>query len=110
MDIQVIQNKIYEERKVKALELVKLLGCKANEKSSGMFVWAKMPANQTDSIAFTDKILYEAGVFVTPGVIFGSNGEGYIRIALASEVSVLQQAIEQIKAVQNEQLKIRKIA
>lgn len=90
-------NAVYAKRKKVALELIELLECNADSNQVGLFVWARIPAANGDSYAFTDKILQQAKVFITPGGIFGSGGNQYIRISLCSTEAVLQQAIERIK-------------
>ena len=89
-------NEIYAERKVAALQLLDLLGCTYSTDQSGMFVWAKVPKGFKDAYAFTDSILINAAVFITPGGIFGSNGNGYVRVSLCSPVSTFEQATKRI--------------
>jgi aspartate/methionine/tyrosine aminotransferase len=64
---------------------------------SGMFVWAKIPAAFTSGYELSDKILDENAVFITPGGIFGTQGDSYIRISLCAQESVFSQAIDRIK-------------
>ena len=64
---------------------MKALGCEYDEKQVGMFLWGKIPTNAKNSEAIADKVLYEAKVFLTPGFIFGSCGDRYIRISLCSK-------------------------
>ena len=61
-----------------------------------MFLWAKIPAKYTNVEDLTEKILHEANVFITPGFIFGSNGDRYIRISLCSPENDLKEALERI--------------
>ena len=89
-------NKIYRERQQKVFELMNLLGCRFDTQQKGMFVWAKVPPQYADGFALSDYILYGANVFITPGGIFGSAGDGYIRISLCAQVSVFEAAIERI--------------
>ena len=89
-------NKIYRERQQKVFELMNLLGCRFDTQQKGMFVWAKVPPQYADGFALSDDILYGANVFITPGGIFGSAGDGYIRISLCAQVSVFEAAIERI--------------
>ena len=90
-------NKIYKERKEKALELLDLIACTYDAEQAGMFVWAKVPSTFKDSFALSDEILYDANVFVTPGGIFGSNGNMYVRVSLCAPVEKFEEAIERIK-------------
>ena len=69
-----------------------------------MFLWGRIsqPVNSTETTLgeqVSDKVLYEAGVFITPGFIFGRNGEDYIRISLCAKPEVLKKAAEKIKAI-----------
>ena len=88
------QNKIYKKRRALTFELAKKLGCTFDENSVGLFVWAKLPAGISASEKFIDEILYEKHIFITPGTIFGTNGEGYIRFSLCVAVEKVQEAID----------------
>lgn len=90
-------NKVYSKRKRKVMELLELLACTPTPNQSGMFVWAKIPNDQTDGYTLSDKVLKEARVFITPGGIFGSQGTRYIRISLCSSELALDKAIDRIK-------------
>ncbi len=90
-------NRVYAERRVWAEKIMTLLGCRYDKNQVGLFVWGKMPKGKASSKEFTDDILYNARVFITPGMIFGSNGEGYVRIPLGSAVGKMQEAFERIK-------------
>ncbi len=91
-------NAVYRERRVKVFELLELLGCEFSKEQVGMFVWARIPASYSDGYALSDKVLYECGVFITPGGIFGSAGKGYVRVSLCAPVVKFQESIERIKA------------
>ena len=89
-------NDEYRRRKVLAGEIFDMLGVEYDHNSSGMFLWGKVgPASGQ---ALSDRLLYEAGVFITPGFIFGKNGEDYIRISLCARPDVLKKAAERIAA------------
>ena len=90
-------NEEYARRRVLAGEIFDLLGVEYDHNSAGMFLWGKVPSGKGESLA--DKILYEAGVFITPGFIFGKNGEDYIRISLCAKPEVLKKAAERIRSV-----------
>jgi aspartate/methionine/tyrosine aminotransferase len=64
-----------------------------------MFLWGKIPEAYTNVEELTERVLHEARVFITPGFIFGSNGDRYIRISLCAKDSKFKEAIERIKAV-----------
>ena len=90
-------NKIYRERQQKVFELLTLLDCRFEQNQKGMFVWAKIPPPYLTGFELSDKILYETNVFITPGGIFGSAGDGYVRVSLCAKVEVFEAAIERIK-------------
>ena len=90
-------NKIYKERKEKAFEILDLLKCTYDVTQAGMFVWAKVPSAFKDSFALSDEVLYNANVFITPGGIFGSNGNNYVRISLCAPINKFEEAIARIK-------------
>ena len=87
-------NAIYKKRRVLTEELAEKLGCKVYKEGVGLFVWAKLPQGITSAEKFIDQILYEKSIFITPGTIFGSNGEGYIRFSLCVKEDKVQEAIE----------------
>lgn len=88
------QNAIYKRRRVLTDQLAEKLNCKVYKEGVGLFVWAKLPAGVASAEAFIDNILYEKHLFITPGTIFGSNGEGYIRFSLCVEETKVQEAID----------------
>ena len=88
------QNKIYDRRRKLTFELARKLNCTFDENSVGLFVWAKLPAEIISAEAFIDEILYNKDIFITPGTIFGSNGEGYIRFSLCVDEEEVKEAIE----------------
>ncbi|MCH5720622.1 pyridoxal phosphate-dependent aminotransferase [Niabella hibiscisoli] len=91
-------NVIYRERREKVFQLLDLLGAVYSKNQVGMFVWAKIPAGYKDGYAIADDVLYKANVFITPGGIFGSAGNEYIRISLCGSVERFDEAIKRIKA------------
>jgi LL-diaminopimelate aminotransferase len=91
-------NAVYGERRGKVFELLELLGCVFSRDQVGMFVWAKIPATYPDGYALSDRVLQECGVFITPGGIFGSAGQGYVRVSLCAPVARFQESIDRIKA------------
>ncbi len=90
-------NDEYAKRRLLAYKIMDMLNCKYNTNSVGMFVWAKIPENYNDATELSDKLLYENNVFITPGNIFGSNGNKYIRISLCSKQETLNETIKRIK-------------
>jgi aspartate/methionine/tyrosine aminotransferase len=91
------QNEIYKSRQKKVFELMDLLACVYDPAQTGMFVWARIPESFESGYALSDKILDENAVFITPGGIFGSQGNRYVRISLCAKEEVIQTAIDRIK-------------
>lgn len=92
-------NKVYAGRRKVAEKIMTALGCTFDPSQRGLFLWGKLPSGAPDSATFTDRVLHEAKVFIVPGFIFGSNGEGYIRISLCSPAERIEVALERIKAM-----------
>ena len=86
-------NKVYQERRELMFVLADKLKCSYDKNSVGMFVWAKLPAGVSSSEKFIDEVLYNKNIFITPGTIFGSNGEGYIRFSLCVKADKIKEAI-----------------
>ncbi|MCC9167141.1 pyridoxal phosphate-dependent aminotransferase [Pontibacter harenae] len=91
------RNEVYAERKQLAHQLLDALHCKYQPNTVGMFVWAKVPEQVADVEAYLDQLLYEQHLFLTPGKIFGSQGERYLRISLCAPAAQLTEAINRIK-------------
>ena len=86
-------NKVYSARRELIFQLADTLGCSYDRDAVGLFVWAKLPEGSVASEAFIDEILYKKDLFITPGTIFGSNGEGYIRFSLCITEDKIKEAI-----------------
>ncbi len=95
------QNVLYKSRQKLVFELLDLLGCTYDKAQTGMFVWAKTPNNFSSGYALSDQILVENAVFITPGGIFGSQGNEYIRISLCAKEEVFKEVIQRIKTKSN---------
>ena len=91
-------NAVYKERREKAFELLDLLHCTYDRAQVGMFVWAKIPAAEESGYTVSDKVLYGANVFITPGGIFGTAGNGYVRVSLCSTIENFNESIARIKS------------
>jgi len=91
-------NKIYQARRKKVFELLDVLNCVYSKEQVGMFVWAKIPSQYKDGYTLSDKVLYDANVFITPGGIFGSAGNGYIRVSLCGSIEKFSEAIKRIQS------------
>ena len=92
-------NAVYHQRRIIAYQLMDLLNCKYQSGQPGMFVWAKIPADWKDAFALSDHLLQAANVFITPGGIFGSQGDQYLRISLCSDIAILQKAMSRIEQI-----------
>lgn len=88
---------LYAKRRALAEEIMTTLGCSFDKDQIGMFLWGKIPSKYESSAELADRVLYNARVFITPGFIFGSNGEKYVRISLCSKEDKLQNALDRIK-------------
>ena len=88
---------VYARRRKLAEQIMDVLGCTYDPDQVGMFLWGKIPAKYDNVEDLTERVLHEARVFITPGFIFGSNGERYIRISLCAKEEKIQQALERIK-------------
>lgn len=94
-------NAEYRKRKALAGEIFDTLGAKYDPGSRGMFLWGKIGSEWGNGEKLSDDILQKARVFITPGFIFGSNGDRYIRISLCAKQDVLKKALERIKRALN---------
>ena len=93
-------NENYKERRRLAWEIMDLLGCEYDRNQVGMFVWAKVSDTVEDVEHWIEELLHQAKVFITPGFIFGSNGDRYIRISLCSNQDIFGEANSRIKTFQ----------
>lgn len=92
-------NETYRSRRALAGEIMYTLGCTYDENQVGMFLWGRIPDIYSGSEELADKVLYEANVFLTPGFIFGSQGNRFIRISLCCNNQMLQEALTRIQKV-----------
>lgn len=90
-------NKEYQERKKLAGDIFDMLEVSYDKSSGGMFLWGKVSDTWKNGEELSDFILKRARVFITPGFIFGSNGDRYIRISLCAKQPVLREAAGRIK-------------
>ncbi|MDR0686404.1 MAG: aminotransferase class I/II-fold pyridoxal phosphate-dependent enzyme [Dysgonamonadaceae bacterium] len=89
-------NAVYGGRRRAAEEVMRALGCVFDPKQSGLFLWGRIPEGYEQSGHFADRILYDCRVFITPGLVFGSGGERYVRISLCATEERLMEARERI--------------
>jgi len=90
-------NAVYAKRRKKVFELLQMLKCNFDTNQAGLFVWAEIPAEYEDGYHLSDKVLKEANVFITPGGIFGSAGDNYVRVSLCTTEEKIEDAINRIK-------------
>ena len=90
----------YGRRRKYAEQIMEVLGCKYDPNQVGMFLWGKIPEKYANAEELTERVLHEARVFITPGFIFGSKGERYIRISLCAKQEKLEAALRRIKEIQ----------
>ena len=88
---------VYARRRQYAEQIMDTLGCTYDKNQVGMFLWGKIPEKYSDCEELTEKVLHEARVFITPGFIFGSNGQRYIRISLCANESVFAAALQRVR-------------
>ena len=91
-------NTIYRKRRKLVEKLATKLGAEFDPNSVGLFVWAKLPKGEIDAETFIDKILQHQYIFITPGTIFGSQGEGYIRFSLCVPEATIEEAIKRFES------------
>lgn len=89
----------YRQRRKLAEQIMQQLGCTFDENQVEMFLWGRIPDKYANAEELTEKVLHEARVFITPGFIFGSNGERYIRISLCAKDMKIKEALERIKNI-----------
>ena len=89
---------IYKRRRDIAEEIMKTMGCTFDTSQVGMFLWGRIPDSYKDCEELTERILHEARVFITPGFIFGSNGNRYVRISLCAKDEKMREALGRIRA------------
>ncbi len=90
----------YENRRRIAEEIMTALGCTFDPMQQGMFLWGRIPEKYRDVEELTEKVLHEARVFITPGFIFGSNGERYVRVSLCAKDDKMKEALSRIRSLQ----------
>lgn len=88
---------VYARRRALSEQILTTLGCSFDPHQVGMFLWGKIPDTCADAGALADRVLYDANVFITPGFIFGSNGNRYVRISLCAKDEKLEEALHRIQ-------------
>ena len=90
------QNKVYRAREIKGLAIMEALGVECQPHQAGLFLWGRIP-NDESCYDFCDRLLYEKHIFLTPGGVFGNEGEKYVRISLCASEEMLQRVLDRIK-------------
>ena len=91
----------YSRRRKYAEQIMDALGCKYDPNQVGMFLWGRIPDSFSNCEELTERVLHEARVFITPGFIFGSKGERYVRISLCAKEEKIQAALERIEKLKD---------
>lgn len=90
---------VYSRRRNIAEQIMEALGCEYDKAQVGMFLWGRIPEKYGNAEELTERVLHEARVFITPGFIFGSNGERYVRISLCAKEEKMAEALKRIKEI-----------
>lgn len=90
---------VYSRRRNIAEQIMEALGCEYDKAQVGMFLWGRVPEKYGNAEELTERVLHEARVFITPGFIFGSNGERYVRISLCAKEEKMAEALKRIKEI-----------
>lgn len=90
-------NSVYSARRKVAERIMDELGCSYDSNQRGLFLWGRIPDDAVSSESLADKVLYDARVFITPGFIFGSNGDRYVRISLCATEENMERALDRIR-------------
>lgn len=96
-------NATYASRRKVAEEIMSALKCTFDPRQKGLFLWGRIPDDEVSSESLADRVLYEGRVFITPGFIFGSNGDRYIRISLCATEDNMRKALDRINKMNNKQ-------
>ncbi|MBQ8676494.1 MAG: aminotransferase class I/II-fold pyridoxal phosphate-dependent enzyme, partial [Bacteroidaceae bacterium] len=89
----------YASRRRIAEQIMHTLGCTFDPRQQGMFLWGRIPDRYANVEDLTEQVLHQARVFITPGFIFGTNGERYIRISLCAKDEMMQEALKRIENI-----------
>lgn len=92
-------NRTYRDRRKVAEKIAVAAGCTFDPSQQGLFLWARIPDSYESGEQLADKLLYEANVFVTPGIVFGPQGSRYVRISLCTTREKMEEALSRIEAV-----------
>jgi LL-diaminopimelate aminotransferase len=90
------RNLIYKERRDLVVEGLRNAGFSLEVPKAAIYVWAQLPAGESDSIAFCSRLLDETGVSTTPGIVYGKHGEGFLRVSLGTATPRISEAMERL--------------
>lgn len=91
-------NSIYAERRKVVYEILDRLGSQYKKDQAGLFVWSRLPEGYSSSYEYSDKLLIDHGVFITPGSVFGTNGRNYLRTSLCVPVDKLEESLGRVSS------------
>lgn len=94
-------NRVYRSRRQIAERIMQALGCRYDPSQVGLFVWGRIPDTAPDAESLAERVLHEARVFVTPGFIFGSRGNRYLRISLCATEERMNEALQRIQSIKS---------
>ena len=92
-------NEIYAKRRKLVEQIMNKLNCTFDASQTGLFVWGKIPSNYSSGEELTEEILHKFNVFFTPGMVFGDQGNQYIRISLCANEQMLKKALERLSGI-----------
>ncbi len=101
------QNAKYQRRRDLVVDKLNSIGVEARLPKAGLYVWAKVPSGYT-SMDFTNDLLEQVGVVVTPGIGYGKNGEGYVRLSLTIADAGLVKGLSRLAEWHNRRAGIKK--
>jgi len=96
-------NSVYQERRKVVFQIMDLIDAKYEHDTAGLFVWGYIGHRTSDEVC--DQLLYDGKVFITPGHIFGSNGEGYVRISLCNSLEILEESRNRVQRLVKDKIK-----
>ena len=95
-DTMEVHNAIYQRRRDKAVAALRGIGLHVEPPKAGLYVWARLPEGATSSIDFAGRLLDATGVVLTPGIGYGANGEGYVRLSITISDERLDEGLRRL--------------
>jgi len=90
------RNNVYKERRDLVVDGLRSAGFTLENPKAAIYVWAKLPEGEKDSIGFCARMLEETGVSTTPGIVYGQHGEGYLRVSLGTATDRIREAMDRL--------------